>query len=332
MNTESKAKKITPPGLIASFSAGFNIVANHIYLILFPIALDLLLWFGPHLRVKQLIEPSLLRMGARLSQAAAPEMSEMLKVGQEVYTLTLERFNLVSVLRTFPVGISSLFAGLGPLETPLGPAPVYEIAPLANALGLWLIFSLIGILAGSFYFHEVARRSSQEPIPFSLGKMNQSALQTLFLTLFLFFLLLMLSLPVFAILSIVSLFSQALAQISFFIISMLLIWLLLPLFFTPHGIFAYHQSTFGAMWTSVRLVRHFLPATGMFILFSLLISQGLNLVWLIPPENSWMLLVGIAGHAFISTGLLAASFVYYRSGIYWMQELLRQLNAYRAET
>jgi hypothetical protein len=32
-------------------------------------------------------------------------------------------------------------------------------------------------------------------------------------------------------------------------------------------------------------------------------------------------LVGIAGHAFITTGLLAASFIYYRNGLAYIQSI-----------
>lgn len=46
-----------PPRLIASFASGFNTVANNIHLLLLPLALDLLLWFGPHLRLKNLLMP-----------------------------------------------------------------------------------------------------------------------------------------------------------------------------------------------------------------------------------------------------------------------------------
>ena len=37
-----------------------------------------------------------------------------------------------------------------------------------------------------------------------------------------------------------------------------------------------------------------------------------------------MSLVGIAGHAFVTTGLLAASFVYYRDAMRWVQEFLQR--------
>jgi hypothetical protein len=56
----------------------------------------------------------------------------------------------------------------------------------------------------------------------------------------------------------------------------------------------------------------------------LLISQGLDLLWQVPPQTSWFTLIGLIGHAFIVTGLLAASFVYYRDAGYWVDNLLQQ--------
>jgi hypothetical protein len=38
-----------------------------------------------------------------------------------------------------------------------------------------------------------------------------------------------------------------------------------------------------------------------------------------------MTLIGIGGHAFITTGLLAASFIYYRDMSAWLQTVFEQL-------
>jgi len=57
----------------------------------------------------------------------------------------------------------------------------------------------------------------------------------------------------------------------------------------------------------------------------LLLTTGLNYLWSVPPDDSWMLLVGIGGHAFITTALLAASFVYYRDMNAWLQTVFEQL-------
>ena len=64
-----------------------------------------------------------------------------------------------------------------------------------------------------------------------------------------------------------------------------------------------------------------LPSTGLFILSILLIAQGMDIVWRFPDASSWLTLVGIFGHAFVSTGLLAASFFYYKDAVQWISEL-----------
>jgi hypothetical protein len=44
-----------PPNTITSLRAGFDAVANKILIIAIPITIDLILWLGPHLTVKTLI-------------------------------------------------------------------------------------------------------------------------------------------------------------------------------------------------------------------------------------------------------------------------------------
>jgi uncharacterized membrane protein YdcZ (DUF606 family) len=73
------------------------------------------------------------------------------------------------------------------------------------------------------------------------------------------------------------------------------------------------------------MARFTLPTSGLFVLSVILLTTGLNYLWSVPPDDSWMLLVGIAGHAFITTALLAASFVYYRDMNAWLQTVFEQL-------
>jgi hypothetical protein len=63
------------------------------------------------------------------------------------------------------------------------------------------------------------------------------------------------------------------------------------------------------------------------VLSVLLIAYGLNFLWNIPSPDSWMTLIGIAGHAFITTSLLAASLIYYRDMQVWLQTVLDRLKA-----
>lgn len=73
------------------------------------------------------------------------------------------------------------------------------------------------------------------------------------------------------------------------------------------------------------MARFTLPTSGLFILAVFLLSTGLNYLWSVPPDDSWMVLVGIAGHAFIRTALLSASFVYYRDMNAWLQTVFEKL-------
>jgi hypothetical protein len=111
----------------------------------------------------------------------------------------------------------------------------------------------------------------------------------------------------------------------FFAGALLLIWLAMPVFFSAHGIFILQLDAFRSILGSLRMVRFTLPNTGFFLLVFMLINTGLNFLWNTPHQDSWWMLVGIAGHAFVSTALLAASFIYYRDINAWLAVVFEQL-------
>jgi hypothetical protein len=134
-----------------------------------------------------------------------------------------------------------------------------------------------------------------------------------------------LGLPVILVVSIIYSFSATLGQIMFFIGALLLIWLIMPVFFSVHGIYTLQLNAFRSILGSLRMVRFTLPNTGLFLLVFVIINTGMNFLWNTPADNSWWMLVGIAGHAFVSTALLAASFIYYRDINAWLSAVLEQL-------
>jgi hypothetical protein len=73
------------------------------------------------------------------------------------------------------------------------------------------------------------------------------------------------------------------------------------------------------------MARFTLPTSSMFVLTVFLLSFGLNFLWSIPPKNSWMTAVGILGHSFVTTALLAASFIYYRDMNIWLQGVIEKM-------
>jgi hypothetical protein len=100
---------------------------------------------------------------------------------------------------------------------------------------------------------------------------------------------------------------------------------IVPLYFWPHGIFLKQQNVFTSILSSLRMMRFTLPTSSLFVLTVFLLTFGLNFLWSIPPEDSWMTLVGILGHSFVATALLASSFVYYRDMNNWLQIAIEQL-------
>jgi ABC-type proline/glycine betaine transport system permease subunit len=105
------------------------------------------------------------------------------------------------------------------------------------------------------------------------------------------------------------------------------LWLIVPLFFTPHGIFVRRQNAVTSLLGSFQLTRFTLPSTSLFVLTVFMLGIGLNYLWSIPASDSWLALVGILGHAFITTALLASSFIYYQDMSSWLQTVFARLRA-----
>jgi len=316
---ESEQGKIPrPPGLIASFTKGFDTIANNVTVIVFPVILDLFLWLGPHLRLKQLLEPLI----AQFSSLAAPASSVALDPAQvqQVWTQFLDQFNLFSLLRTFPVGITSLMSGRMPIQTPFGAPVDLETGSFLSVMGWWLLLAICGWIIGGLYFHWVSAVALKPP----KRSLLQSLMQTILLSVIWLSILFIFGLPVFLIFSVLALISPLLAEAALLIFALLSLWLALPVFFSPHGIFTYQQNAWMAILNSLRMVRFTLPASGMFLFSTIIISQGLDFLWRTPPEDSWLTLIGIAGHAFISTAILATSFIYYRDVNAWLQAVADQ--------
>ena len=309
-----------PPGAIGALVGGFNAITGNIAVILIPILFDSFLWLGPRLASAVFFAPM---------REILPQIQAQLPAGQaqplvDFFTEFSNGFNLFSVLRTFPLGVFSLMSANLSLTSPLGLRPAYEIPNLLIFLGLMLCLTVGGWLTGGLYFQTVARAA--------LGREKAAALpwaflQSLILAAFWSFLFLLANLPLVIFFFLLSLLNSLLVSVVLFMLMLPLTWLAMGIFFSFHGIFASRQNLFISVRNSARLLRYGLPPLGWFSMLALVISQGLNLLWKIPPVNSWMAGVGIIGHAFVSTSLLAASFIYYRDLNAWIESALHWLKS-----
>jgi hypothetical protein len=306
-----------PPGIIGSLRAGFDAVSSHVVLILLPIVLDIFLWLGPRLSVDALLRPvfTIMFVQGQLFAASSAGMKETMDA--------LARFNLLSLLsrlQLFPIGVSSLFAQQAPVETPFGSQQVVEVSSGGAMVGLATLIVVAGWIIRWVSGTVLGDRQRQAGIS-SL----RAIAQTLILSALWMIALMALLVPSIIVFVALWALNRVLASVAIFVMLVLSFWLVVPLFFTPHGIFIRRQNAFSSIFTSMRMARFTLPTSGLFVVCVLVLSNGLNYLWNVPPDNSWMKLVGIAGHAFIATALLAASFVYYRDMNVWLQTVFEQL-------
>ncbi len=310
-----------PPGIINSIKAGFDTIATHITAILLPLLLNLFLWLGPRLRMDALFNSIKGNVISIWKTGGIP--AEDIQRAMELYENTIPRINLFWIFRTIPIGISSLFLPQKASQTPLGVPAILQVSA-ASLLGWIFLLTLAGWIGGGLYFRSVAWLATANKDDHPIG-VSRAIAQTMLVSIVWGILSVMILAPVFLVLAVLLQFSAFIANLLVLFLSLASMWVIVPLFFWPHGVFLKHQNFFTSMLSSVQMARFTLPTSSMFVLTVFLLTFGLNFLWSIPPEDSWMTLLGIFGHAFVTTALLAGSFIYYRDMNVWLQNVIEKL-------
>jgi hypothetical protein len=326
MELKTEQAAITPPKLIASLSEGFSIIANRFYLILIPVILDLFLWLGPRLSFQTILSNLFTNLNTNL--ASYPDMADLVVVIQNMEK-SIGNVNFFSLLRSIPIGLPSLMAYSGDSNAPLPGIGSFTIGSsfftlILVALGLFTL----GIFLGSLFFSFLAQAAKDEKTKLSVPTIFKQFLQCILLTLAVFVILIVLSIPVSLFANIIAVIAPGIYGIAIYVVAIFIIWLLLPIVFCAHGIYLDNRNALQSISVSIHFVRSNMSGTGIFILSAVLINMGLNILWGSPSASSWLQAIGIFGHAFIFSSLLAASFVYYRNGLKWMKEKHRRAVAH----
>jgi hypothetical protein len=240
-----------------------------------------------------------------------------------LYQEAMRSLNLFGLMRTFPVGVSNLYSmSQAGDATPLGIPQVWQVNVLS--LPLWMMaLVFIGWVTGAYYYRAVAWAALSEKITASRAWM--AVLQTILISILCNFILAAVGLPFMLILFVTMQFSAALANVIVLIAALVSVWVIVPVFFWAHGVFLNRQNVFTSMFSSLQLTRFTLPNSSLFVMAVFLLSYGLGYLWRIPKTDSWLTLASIFGHSFITTGLLAASFIYYYDMRAWVQAVLEKL-------
>lgn len=321
---QENENQLRPPKIIQTLVEGFNLIASHPYLMLFPLALDVFFWFGPFYRIKELLSPAVNEMMQTLSTTLVnSDAMPSLDVIKASWDQLLTNFNLLTSLRTYPIGIPSLLATKGYTSNPVGAPAIFEITSSSAAINIVIGCIFVGLLLGGIYYALISRLVVKDQQNMTRSTIFYSLSQSFVFFLLLLVMLIILSVPVLCFLSSISVLIPTMGMIPLLVLGLILMWILLPMVFTPQGIFTKQLSAVKAISLSSKFVRISSLATSLFLTIAVSLSYGLDILWTTPDPNSWLLGLGIIGHAFVSSGILAATFIYFRDGTHWMEEVMK---------
>ncbi len=305
-----------PPAIFATLRSGFDLVSLHPYLLLPSVTLDLFLWLGPRAQAISWLETWLQSMKQALQSLdmSAEMMDEMMRTWGEL----IPRLNFWAALRTFPVGVPGLMWARLPLDAPVQ-LPAYVLPGGVAIVELLLLASVLGWFFGAFYLWLCARAAQLTQKAF-WDSLRESLVLMLVWQGGLVALLLGASFAV----GVLMLISLGLAQAGTLFFVLAIFWLLPLAYFSPFGIFVHGQTAWGALRASWRFVRDGQPFVNFFFFHILLLSWLSVTIWNMPADDSWLLLVGIAGHAFVSAALTVAALRYYHDLYAWLAVLHQQ--------
>lgn len=322
LQTNSEIKP--PVGVIESLTGGFETTASRLPAVFFPLAFDLFLWLGPRLS----INPLILKLIDLVNSAPAPDAAsdQNRQAIVEMWRIMGEKTNLFTLFSTWPVGVPSLMAAELPTLIPNGKPLILSLDNGLLMLFFVLTFSLIGLLFGAIYYNVLA--SSLRDQPLTLNDMiSRSIINWAKIVVFVLLVMLIgaiISLPFLLVIGLLQLINAGLAAIGVSIWGAAAMWLWIYIAFTLHGMVLRDRSVWGAMWDSMRIVQlNLFPVMGLYIL-TFVLNWGLGYLWSLPAEDSWLTLAAIGGHAFVSTALVAATFVFYKDRYRWWVEVRSQ--------
>jgi hypothetical protein len=316
-----------PAGVLDTLQAGFNLVNRNVWLLLFPLCIELFIWLGPQLVVGPLFDRLLndATVLPGLDSGLTQSMEEARRTSQQFLgeRQALTSFNVLLTL-TLPMRLlTPAFA----FEVPQGGMGPTVVLPSLGVAALSILAALgIGLIVATVYFGLMAAAVRDGRA--TLEGLRGSFVPTLFhlgaLVLVVFAAIVGIVLPIEALLAVFSRTSPMAASIIGPLIVGVLIWLFIYLFFTVPAVLVSGSGPVDAAKHSFRVVRrNFWSSTGI-IMLTIIISAGLSVIWSelanwsitrqeLAPFLRWVGIgAAISGHIYITGGLLAACMTYYK--------------------
>jgi hypothetical protein len=208
----------------------------------------------------------------------------------------------------------------------LGASKILELSTVRNAALVFILLTFVGFLIGTLYFLSVSQAALRDEIRWRqvFAAWPRASVQVILLALVWLGIFLAVTIPSSCVISLAAVGGVSPGMCVSMLYGGALLWIAFQLMFSAHGIFVEQLNVFSSLRAGMRVVNLTLPGAVLFVVAAILLSQGLDMLWRIPPENSWLTLIGLAGHAFVATGLISASFIYYHDTRQWIGQLAEQ--------
>jgi hypothetical protein len=301
-------------GIIDTISSAYGLVSRWPALLVPPILLDLFLWFGPRLSVEAPIQ-ALADLLA--SQGEAGQQQEMVAVVRNAAAQS-DLFALLALQ------VPSMMRLLVPSQTPLADnRPVLAVEEPSTAFLGALLLILAGLLLSMVYLVPIARvvRDGKIGLAGVAPAVGRGWLRQVALLLLLIAGALAIALPLALVTALLAAAGIGLLPLMNFVISVAAVWLVVYLFFAIDAIVISEVGPLRAIRYSVAVVRHnFWSSLGL-IGLTLVISLGLQEIFKLIARSVVGVPIVIVVNAYISTGLAAASMLFYRERLArWQQQ------------
>lgn len=309
-------------GIIDSLSFGYRFVSRRPELLLLPLLLDALLWAMPRWSIRPLLQ----RLADFYTELVANTpgldgdfltLSEqtnalLMAVGQ---TTNLAQFLVSRVLYRVP----SLLAALPSVK---GEHPSIEIDSLGSASLLSVFFILMGLLMGVTYMNLLAHRlpfgEGEKAVSFNdfAGRILLHWLRTIGFLLIFALILLLLYIPGIVVISVLTLISPPLGFGAMFLFGGVIVVIFFYLYFVTSALVLDDLVISSAVRRSTYIVWHNFWNTAGFVLLTMLISTGMELLFRqIVQLHTFGVAFATLGNTFIGTGLAISLLVFYRTRI-----------------
>lgn len=298
-----------PSGVIDTLSAGYGIVNQQIWIILIPILLDLFLWLGPQVSVSPLVGQALTQWDV-LPGLTSEQVGSLEQVRQSALDAA-DQWSILSLLSPPLVWVPSLAVLIG------GRGPFQLVDNVGAGLALGLTALVLGLILGCTYYALLAQQVRDGAIsPLRVpGCIWRAWRRLIGLALALAVLGMLLGLPLLFMVAGAALVSPVLASFGIAFLAMALVWMQLYLFFATDAIFVSQVGPLLAIRRSVMLMRgHLWPAL-LLIMLTGVIVLGLSQIWVFLATSLPGAVVGILANAYVASGLVAASMVFYQERI-----------------